>query len=540
MSNTPWRSLLANPFILMPTHLRSIPWIGVLLKDNRLALLCLVSVLFMLATWQGIWHYPILKDSSVHIYIGQHLLRGGIPYQTAFYFHPPGRFLVSTVWAFVSRLGGTDPVLTARAFDLGVAACILVLVYHIGAHFSRDTSGGLFACLFLLTVEFGYLDALAFRSPNLKITATFAILLSIYMVQQSRWLWAGVMAATGAMIWLPLGLVGLCLAIVSLVKDKSGWLNGVSAVVLGTACVLVVVVIYLAAAGSLFTAWQQTVGSLIPRAPADTIAATTSALIERPIRSLSRMWLAFQGERVLVILVVVSISGLLRRPKPADNVQLAIWLATGVLTAFLLVDFQGEHDFMLLEGLLAIIAGSGANRIIQWIGAAMEQQNWPSLPLMPIAFTVLALYRFSDVPGKLARWDYSLTLADQRTMAHAAAGQLSEWDGIQSFSTLWLNIWIDRDNSVPVLQLGPKATPSFQVGGYTFDKMIMELEAERPVLLIVEARPQFLADSPLSGWLATHYVYMGHNPLSATERVYIRRDRADLMALVEGWPLENN
>lgn len=509
----------------------SVSWI---IEHWSLLSMVIVGVILIgLVLVQGLLTYPVHKDASAHVYIGQHLWRGGVPYRTVFYFHPPLRFVISALWTLTAKLSGLSPVPAARVFNLLLALGLLGIVFGMGERLTGRRLGGLLALLFLVFSP-ALTSMLSSSGPTLKLVAGFFMAVAVLLTQQRRWLWAGVAAACAVLMWLPAGGIGLALLIVALLQGgRDRWL-AVRSLALGAAIPVIVAVLVLLAAGILAPALRQTLlGTL------GYLQQGSSGTAQLQIPDLGRI-INLQAARLsgalptllaaLAILLLALRRGLrelLQRPEVAAPI-----LAALLMTLLLLQDDIWGGDISTIIALFAPLSAAGvvliADLLRERLLLAFPDWMLIWLVILPFSLPLLTLARVDPQPP--------IDYADQIAMATELDAALGPDDKVQCFDKLWFLVLTGRDNALPVMQIGPKAMAANRAEGWDRADMIEALSADPPAVIML--LPDHVGG--FSPWLEEMYTPLGNRRVDASssylQAIYVLKGRDDLIAVIDTWP----
>lgn len=501
----------------------------------QLSVIAAGVVLIGIVLVQGLLTYPMHKDSSAHVYIGQHLLRGGVPYRTVFYFHPPLRFVVSALWALTARLSGLSPVPAARVFNLLLALILLGIAFGIGTRLTGRRLGGLLTLPFLIFAPV-LSSILTSGGPTVKLVISFFMVLTVLLGQQRRWLWAGVTASCAILLWLPAGGVGLALLVIALLQGKQDRWSAVRDLALGAAIPVSAAALTLLAGGTLAPALRQTLlgtlGYLQQGEPSSGAGWLQSLALGRIIS----LHAARSGGILPSLLAVLSIILLtlqrgLREMLRRTEVAIPV-LVTLVMTFLLLLDGIWGGDISIIVMLTAPLSAAGTV-----LGADLLRKR-PLLAFPDWMLVWLAVLPFSLSLMTLVRVDLRppLTYADQIAMAADLDAALLPGDTVQSFDKLWFLVLTDRDNALPVMQIGPKAMAANRAEGWDRADMIAALSADPPAVIMMQ--PDHV--NGFLPWLEEVYTPLGNRRVDASssylQAIYVLKGRDDLAAVIDAWP----
>lgn len=506
----------------------------------------LLAVLLGIALDGRYWDYPSTIDSGLHVFIGQHVLRGGVPYQTFLYHYPPFRFWLSMLWSLGANALHLPVLHFVRGLDLLVAAGLLVTLYAIGQGMTGRRSLGLAAALLYLGTE--HVQDLLIFGPTFRQTTILLSLLGILLAQRRRWFWAGVLSACGAMLYNPsIGFTGAIL-FVALLQDKDerwravlGVAGGLALVVGGSALVLLI-------QGVLPDAYRQAVLSLFlelrAKATQPDQADSVSFIDRWPWYVDTFRWI-LRGDWEIVLLAGGGIGALvvkerwtaIRSPKTGP-----LLLSAGLMAFYLILSFDGSYrDSALLVVAVMPFGVFPAALLLDRLAVRPVPTGRVQAGAAAAVFAAIALLALPDtVPYQ--EYQYSLatiTLSEQIAQTDAVEAVLKPDDEVLVFGNLWYLMFANRDNPVPFREAVAQYIPqSIEVTGWTYERMVDTLRAARPVLVL-----EWGTHSPLyEDWLAENYDFLGiYDPdgRGFAQRVFVRADRPDVRAVLETWPLSD-
>ncbi|MGF1504213.1 MAG: hypothetical protein ACFB51_03620 [Anaerolineae bacterium] len=480
---------------------------------------------------QGMYARPVMNDSSVSLYTGQHLLRGGIPYQTIFYLHPPLRFFNSAVRVSLADLTGVPYVAFSRSVDMLLIVIIMLLSAGIAVAWRQGQPGaGLIAVVALLAVD----TLVPVGLPNEKVTIGAVTMAAVWLLQRRLWVAAGIATACAGMLWLPasaLGLVGLAVAFFD--DQQERW-QAMLRVALGGGSVLLILGVYLLTIGSVAAFWQQVVQGAFGFATPGLVATGGPQAQQTFVGYLGELTELVRGDLLLGVLFLVGmITGGVQAVRQRSAEQMAPVLSWLVLFGLFSIDYQARGDNIIWLRLVTAAMGAGAAAIISWVASTQAKQWWASVVLAALLFGY-GLHDWRPFPPAEPP-----TYADRVAMAEGLAPLLAEDDDIMAVQNLWLHVHLGRDTAMPVIQLGDKAVASLAGAGISWEWVAARLNQEQPVLLLVANGP--LRQLEEAG-LTVDYTYIGDMTVAGVtnpQRVLVRSDRPELADHIRAtWLLE--
>lgn len=160
----------------------------------------LLSLLALVVFLQyGILQQPIVLDPGYFTYMGQQILQGHAPYESAFDHKTP---LASFLTAFAILLGqraSMPDIISARYAFLIIAVLCVGFTYLVSRTAFRDRLVGLFAALIMLSFSSFGIFAVSGTEP--KILMILLGLISIHAIQHRMWWLGGLAAALSFLTW---------------------------------------------------------------------------------------------------------------------------------------------------------------------------------------------------------------------------------------------------------------------------------------------------------------------------------------------------
>jgi hypothetical protein len=493
------------------------------------------------------WSYPLTLDPSVDIYLGQHVLNGGVPYQTAVYVHPPLRFTISLLWNLGARITGLPPFHFVRALEFGIGVGILAVSYAMGRELTGRPVGGLLAAIIMLGTE--HLQQMLIAGPTLRTTTTLLMIAGLWMGQRRRWFWAGALVTASALTLSPIGVTLIAVVLSALLqKGQPRWKAALAATG-GGLLVIGLTATSLALQGVLDDAYRQTVFSVwlhlakryIEPQPGEVGAGFIQKL---PYYYMVYKWL-FRGDWELVALIALGplvmlatrgVREVFRSPKSS-----VLLIASLLVAASTPSHFDGNvRDSVLL---LAVVTPFGAEALIGLL-AVLPRRLEISLPHLrgALEWAAVGVILVCGLPdgARQAHFLYSLVripLSEQQQMAEQLDAALQPEQTVQAVGNLWFLTFTNRDNASPFMEWDPDGIKAVEAGGWSFEEMVREIEAQEPV--VVMSWPGPLPDE-VSEWLGDNYTYVGQLSLAdddKSQRIFVRKGHDEVRAIVEAWPL---
>lgn len=496
------------------------------------------------------WDFPLVLDPSVHLYLGQHVLDGGVPYRTVYYVHPPLSFTISLIWNAGAALADLPPVQFARALDLVVSAGIVVLSYAMGRQLLGHRVGGLLAASLLLGTE--HLQEIMILGPNNRLMSVLLMLAAIWVAQRARWLWAGVLSAVAALTYAPLATVFVAVLLSAGLQRQQPRRKAVAAILAGALVVVGLTAISLLAQGALAAAYRQSVLTVwlqvkevvfVPGAGRSGGGlAKMAALFGSSFR-----WL-FRGDWELLLLLALGLPvtlvtrglrGVVRSPATS----------AGLFTVILsLAVLPFHYDAVVLDTILLVapLAPFGAVAVMAGINAGIGSREADRPHLRAAlgwgACVALIVVGVADSHDHV-RFLYSLpemTLNEQQRLADELDAVLHPDEVVQATGSLWYPTLTHQDNATQFIELDGDALPGIRAAGWTYAGMVAEIERQRPVVLMLWPRESILPIQEITAWLEADYTYVGTISPDGLKHqdIYVRNGHAQVETLLRSWPLE--
>ncbi|MBN1121986.1 MAG: hypothetical protein JXJ17_12975 [Anaerolineae bacterium] len=547
-------ALIADPPLLdaADQKLNMLP--RAIIEQRQLAVIvgfCLIAASYLIFLIRpAFWDHVLGLDSSVHIYLGQHVLDGGIPYHTIFYIHPPMRFVVSLLWSLGAALTGLSVVTFSRLFELGISVGVLAALYAVGREFTGRKVGGLLAAVLLLGTE--HMHQLLITGPTFRLTTVLFMLLGIWMAQRKRWFWAGLFGSAAALLWAPASISLAAMLIAALLQKEQPKLRAIFLVVSGAMLLAGILYGGLLIVGSASEAFRQnvsTVWNLVSSkfVPGQDETAASSRGFFSKLRWFGRVfkWL-LRGDWELAALMVVGFPILFIRHGLVDTLRRpelsVLTLSTVLMAGAFWLNFDGSmRDSIMLVVLLAPFGAGvpvwGINRLTR-----LKQVAARSSLLSSLEWFAAGLVLLLGLADSFKHQDYlysscAYSLAEQTEMANELAGMLEPGQTVLGVGSLWYQALTDQQNPSPVIQLGGLAKRALRISGWTDEAIVESYEQEAPLVVMIWPEP---GAGEIAEWLDEYYHLVGEiDPDNGgfSQQVYIRQGNPEIEELLEGWPL---
>jgi hypothetical protein len=498
------------------------PW------GTRLVIVVLAVALVVLTVPNGVWTGPIERDASVLLYIGQHLLRGGTPYQTFIYFHPPGRLLVGLLWALGEQLSGLSIVQVARVYNVAAGGGLLVAVYALGKELTRRQIGGLLAAAVLPGL--GTLHTLI-SGPNVKVTTTLLIALGLWMAQRRRWLWAAALTTLAAATWWLAGVTLIAVGLAAILQREHPHREVLLRVALGAGLVIGLFCISLALVGVLGDVYRQTVAATVRYMLRDSLgtAGTQSVSVLRdglPLVLGRKGLLALvAGFGLVVTLVTRGLSKAFRAPEVS-----VLLLSAPLMVAVLASDFPpGVADLVTLVPMLAVFGAQVPTFALDKVGGMSPGRLRPALEVAVLGVVICSSVAYG-VWSAPRENEPVTSLAQQQDQADQLVSLLEPGQSVQSVGNLWFHVLSGHDNATPIVQFGRKANHAAKLMDIRNKDWVRELRALEPVVVMFQSN--LPTPARISKWLDEDYVLVG--TLNG-QKLYVYEDHPEIEMVIQSW-----
>jgi len=494
------------------------------LWGTRLVIVVLAVALVALTVPNGVWTDPVERDASVLLYVGQHLLRGGTPYQTFVYFHPPGRLLVGLLWALGERLSGVSIVQVARAYNVAAGGGLLVAVYALGKELTGRQVGGLLAAAVLPGL--GTLHTLI-SGPNVKLTTTLLMALGLWMAQRRRWLWAGALTTLAATTWWLAGVTLAAVGLAAILQREHPRREVVVRVALGAGLVVGLFGVGLALLGVLGDVYRQTVAATARYMLRDGLETPPTNVLREGSLLVGRKGLLalVAGFGLAVTLVTRGAGKALRAPEAS-----VLLLSAPLMMAVLASDFPpGVADLVTLVPVLAVFGAQALTFALDKVGETGVGRLRPTLEGVVLGVVICSSVAYGVLGA--ARYDEPVTsLAQQQAQADQLVGLLESGQSVQSVGNLWFHVLSGHDNATPIVQFGRKANHAAKLMDIRSQDWVRMLRASEPVVVMFQSNLPMPAR--VSNWLDEDYVLLG--TLNG-QKLYVDQDHPEIEMAVRSW-----
>jgi hypothetical protein len=521
----------------------TLPTPGWLRASGLLALLAIIAFFLLNVIRPTFWNYPIGVDGGMHVYIGRHVLNGGVPYQTLILPYPPLRYSISLIWNAGADMLRMDTVIFARALNVLCSIGNLLLIYAMGSTLTKQAIGGLIAAALMLGTE--HLQETLIGGPIFMPVTTLLMLMGLWMAQKGLWLWSGMFLAISTLSYVPVSVVALGVVIAALVQSQYPRVSSALSVAAGALVIIVLMVLVLLTTGILGDAYQQVVLSVLQAFAGGSDSGGTQlypgvASMRWLLRYPVVFGWNFRGDWEIATLIAAGVVLMLSRGHRllAQPEALTLLIPGVLLLITVLIDEGGIPDMVIR---LAVLAPFSAGAILS-LPAPQMQQDKPHL-YRATAWTILAAIFLIGVGDSFAqqRFLYSgitSRLSDEERMAHELQAALEPDQTVLCITHVWYLALTGEDNAVPIRRFGMKSDV-LDVSGWTPERVLSELEANKPAVVM------WLGDKPVDfqEWLGTNYTYMGlfdAEHKNFPQEIYVLNGETLIENLIAEWPLEGN
>jgi hypothetical protein len=513
------------------------------------ALTGLIAVFLINIITPRYWEAPLGIDGSMHVYVGRHLLNGGVPYQTLIVPYVPLRYAISVLWSLGAMLFNVPVVHAARAFDAAASVGVLLLVYATGKRLTGRAAGGFAAAAVLMGTEM--LQEVLIPGPIFHPVTILLMLGGLALAQRGRWFWAGVLLALSTLSYGPVSVVTAAVVIAALIqRDTPRW-RAVIKLIGGGLVVLLITVAVLLAIGVSVEAYQQVVVAVLRPlstvlTPGDRGEASTGLYSN----FLSGTWLArypvlvrwnFRGDWEMAALLVLGIAAAFssRGARQALTTRnSAVLLIPGLLLLpTILIDEGGTPDWLLRMSILAPLVAEVFAVLFGWHS---EKQHAPLLRTAAawgLALWVLVIgHADATAQQQFVYTGVTAPLSKQQRMADRLHDVLQPGDTVFSVSYMWYQALTGADNALPIRWFGGKSD-ILEASGWSAERALDALDVNKPVVVMwFGPMPESFPE-----WLAANYTNMGlydPNHLGYAQQIYVLNGHEDVMAVMKNWPLQ--
>ena len=340
------------------------------------------------------------RDEAIYVYGGQRFAHGVAPYVSIFDPKAPLATMFAGIAATAARVLGVNDIHLIRLEFFVFSVLTVLAVFALAYRLWRSVAAGVLAAVVFVSFPRFAQDAIG--GPDAKTPAVLAMVVTMWLLIERRWFWAGVAAAVTTLVWQPLfvfPLVALVLPAVMVDRDRRR--RSVIGAAAGLAIPTVIVGVYFLAAGAFGKLIEATVVF-----PLTGNKHVPFSLHERYRHMTSVIWKSYGSREALLIWIglaalILIAGGLLwsRRQHWRATVRqplISVLLPTLVVVGAFLVwsDFQGPEDTLPLTVYAALGLGGLASLVVRAVkeparrraalaavlvaAAALAAVTWPS------------------------------------------------------------------------------------------------------------------------------------------------------------------
>jgi hypothetical protein len=498
--------------------------------------------------WILVDHYDVFsdglgQDTEMHMYLGKHILQGGIPYKTFIYMHPPMRFFVSLLGNVAVVISGLPIVTVFTLADLLLSAGIIMVTWAIGTELTRHPLGGLLAVAILLGTD--HLQQLViYYAPNfIRLGAVLLMLLGILMAQRKSYLWAGVFTALSALLWIPTAANVIAILIAIFLQDEQNKRKAAFLTVSGFLIPICLSMIVLLFYGALDAAYQQVIVGLVDtfigRVTAKSDGAGTSFLAKsiQRLGNFRAVGYLYQFDWPIIIMIVVGpVIALLNmgRKKWKNCLPITVPLFAGIFQFLFFIFIDGQFVYRDNVMYFALMVPFGATAVLGTFNLLIGA-GFPRVKQFLLAVSAIFIISIGLVDNLNLEQQFHPYFSNPRAVSPSPlqiedkASQLDAVlkpdDVVYCTGNIWLLTFSNAKNALPAWK-GVSKTDAFARMGWDEDAIVEELERIQPVLIMG------LRESP-PNWLQENYVYVGRDWVN--QRIFVRKDRKDIQEVIESW-----
>ncbi|HKV40939.1 MAG TPA: DolP-mannose mannosyltransferase [Blastocatellia bacterium] len=221
----------------------------------------IVAVVFVLGATAMLLYHPFthieVGDGALFDYIGQTILRGGIPYRDVVDQKGPGVMYLAALAMGIAKTAGLRDIIGVRILNVLLVGSLSALTYMVAVNYFRSRMAGLIAFMVPLTVPDFF--ALLAQGSEPKVLMLVFGMLAMWAIGRDRPLLAGFVSMLACFSWQP-GLMYTGVAFLIFSRYLTSWRDWKALkTVVGAAIPLVILVGYFHAAGALGDLWKWTI-----------------------------------------------------------------------------------------------------------------------------------------------------------------------------------------------------------------------------------------------------------------------------------------
>jgi len=340
-------------------------------------------------------------------------------------------------------------------------------------------------------------------------------MLSVALVGQRRFFWAGLAGALAFLTWQP-GLIFLAAALgcALIVPERK---RAFPLALAGVLVPLAAVGAYLALNNAIGDMLQQAFGANANYFDKQKVAVGLAGVV---LGNVTKLWsvsreCALNGSWLVPICYAGMLGGAAyllvqlwrTRSMPLLLIAGPLLVSGAALFAFSLLDLQKCSDVTPLLPYLGL-GGGAAVMGLAWLVAcqsrlagSQQSQAFLAASLVPLALVMaLSIYWAVTQPPP------NITLPEQRALAAQVQQQLAPDDAIQQFGDALILIAARRENATRYVHLGEKQGEGILTAeGVSVEELIAELDRANPRLVTLSRAKNKDYAAPLYAWIQQHY-----------------------------------
>jgi len=353
-------------------------------------------------------------------------------------------------------------------------------------------------------------------------------------------------ATLSVLTWMPALTVLIAILVTAALQRKMPRRKSVLSTLLGVGIVLVLAALPLAAAGALQYAIRQNVLSVflvaIPRYVVQSTFSQSQSILERLRLDIGAFRFMLRGDWEIAALMGIGFVTMIltaRRTFIDNPARLVIWLSALLMIGATWLEFDATaRDAIMLVAMFAPLGAAVMTDTLDGLFSSSNTRRYSTF-LAGIVCFALIFVSAADAPQHRAFLysTVSLTLNEETEMVAELDSRLAAGDTVQSIGGMWVQVLSNRDNATPYLQLGPEATDSLQAMHLSEADFVARLEEVKPVIILMH---HGLDDQLVAELNDLGYEYVGSvhpDIIKFSHKIFVRRDRPDLRAVILDWPL---
>jgi hypothetical protein len=428
------------------------------------------------------------RDEAIYVYGGQRFAHGVPPYVSIFDPKAPLATMFAGLAATAGRVLGVNDIHLIR-LEFFVFSCLTVLaVYVLAYRLWRSVAAALLAAVVFVSFPIFAQDAIG--GPDAKTPAILAMVVTMWLLLERRWFWAGVAAAITALVWQPLFVFPIAaLALPALMTKPERRRRSVLVAAAGVAIPTGIVGVYFLAVGAFGKLIEATVTF-----PLTGNHHVPFSLHQRYHHMTSVIWRSYGAREALFIwfglgaLVLIAVAFLWSRRRDwraaLRHPLIAVMMPTLlVVVAFLAwYDFQGPEDTLPLTAYAAIGLGGIPGVVLRALKQLSAQRV--AVAAVLVASAVLAGITWPSFDGRKTHND--LLLAEY-SQACAIDRMVGAGGGLYALGDPTPLVITHRTNPDRFIYLEENVSGwkiRHTAGG--FDGWVSQIEAAHPSVIVLQ------------------------------------------------------